>query len=154
MEPTLAVVTELHAGGCTVRPLDGSLAHEAAYGPAVAGEVRIRPKQLVAIDHGPRGPEVVWRWMLGRVIAIDGATAQVARADVAPEDMTDGPLEGSWMELGAVRGDHVTPGRLVYFCSDERTRRVAAVAGDDAAVSHAISAGGWSDIIAHAYRTA
>jgi hypothetical protein len=69
MNLSLAIVTAVAADGCHVETLDGR--------PLVAGtahlarnRVRVVASQLVALDSGPQGAEVVWRWFRGPVLMI------------------------------------------------------------------------------------
>ena len=76
MNLTLAIVTEAAPDGCHIETLDGR-ALFARYSHLVHSRIKIRPRQLVAIDEAPDGPQVVWRWFRGPVLLLADGYAVV-----------------------------------------------------------------------------
>jgi hypothetical protein len=75
MNLTLATVTAT-ADDCQVVTLDGRPL-VARYSRLVRDRIKIRPRQLVAIDESPDGPQVVWRWFRGPVLMLADGYAVV-----------------------------------------------------------------------------
>lgn len=67
--------------------LTGTHLH-AAYSPLVKDRIRIRERQLVALDMAASPPEIVWRWYIGEVESVTSDTIVVRRADLPPGSST------------------------------------------------------------------
>lgn len=72
MHIRLALVSAARPTGCTVRLLGEQGPVEARYSPAVQGRVKVRPRQLVAVDMAAETPTVLWRWFRGVVVYRQG----------------------------------------------------------------------------------
>ncbi len=81
MELKLAVVQSCSPEGCQVQDQNGGPPYTAVYSALARDRVRIRQKQLVAVDSAANPPEIVWRWHLlevletkpeGIVVALNG----------------------------------------------------------------------------------
>ncbi len=57
--------------GCQVRLVKSGTVISAQYSALVRDRIRIRAEELVAVDLGPPVPEIVWRWVLGRVLEVN-----------------------------------------------------------------------------------
>ena len=68
MNLRLALVTAARPTDCSLRWLDTPAEFLARYSPAVQGRIKIRPGQLVAVDHEADQPTVMWRWFRGLVV--------------------------------------------------------------------------------------
>jgi hypothetical protein len=64
----LALVSEAHLEGCAIRWLDEDGVHPAGYSAPVLNRIKIRPRQLVAVDTSSAPPAIVWRWFRGVVV--------------------------------------------------------------------------------------
>ena len=81
MNLELGIVQECTPEGCRVRLLGKNNVIQAAFSPAVKDRVRIRQRQLVAINtEGP--PEIAWRWFRGTVEEVNDGAVGVRRADM------------------------------------------------------------------------
>jgi hypothetical protein len=76
MNLTLAIITETAPDGCHIETLDGR-ALFARYSHLVLNRIKIRPRQLVAVDEAPDGPQIVWRWFRGPVLMLADGYAVV-----------------------------------------------------------------------------
>jgi hypothetical protein len=76
MNLTLAIVAEATPDGCHIETLDGR-ALFARYSRLVLNRIKIRPRQLVAVDEAPDGPQIVWRWFRGPVLLLADGYAVV-----------------------------------------------------------------------------
>jgi hypothetical protein len=56
----------------------------AVYSPLVRDRVRIRRRQLVAIDMAETPPHIAWRWFIGEVEAVGPEGVSVRRLDLPP----------------------------------------------------------------------
>lgn len=56
----------------------------AAFSEAVRDRIRVRQQQLVAVDTATEPPAISWRWFIGEVQSIDGASASIRRLDMPP----------------------------------------------------------------------
>ena len=74
----------------------------AGYSPLVRDRVRIRQRQLVAIDTAAAPPQIAWRWFIGEVEAVGAEGVSVRRLDQSPETcrMVSNPLPGSPVSVG------------------------------------------------------
>lgn len=68
MNLRLALVTATRQADCTLRWLDSPEELRASYSMSVQGRIKIRPRQLVAVDTAPALPTVMWRWFRGVVV--------------------------------------------------------------------------------------
>ncbi len=67
--------------GCSVRLVETGQVIKAAFSPLVRDHVRIRRRQLVALDTSIGPPEITWRWFIGRVEAMEPDGIAVRRLD-------------------------------------------------------------------------
>jgi hypothetical protein len=68
MNLRLALVTATRQADCTLRWLESSQELLASYSPAVQGRIKLRPRQLVAVDTTTALPTVMWRWFRGVIV--------------------------------------------------------------------------------------
>jgi hypothetical protein len=70
--------------GCSVRLAGTGQVITAVYSPLVRDRVRIRQRQLVAIDTAETPPHIAWRWFIGEVEAVGPEGVSVRRLDQPP----------------------------------------------------------------------
>lgn len=70
--------------GCSVRLVETGKAIGAAFSPLVRDRIRIRRRQLVAIDTTVEPPQIAWRWFIGEVEAAEPEGISVRRLDQPP----------------------------------------------------------------------
>ncbi|MDP9236551.1 MAG: hypothetical protein M3P30_03980 [Chloroflexota bacterium] len=130
MDLTLGVAIACAPQGCRVRLLDGGPAIETVYGAQVRDIIKIRPRQLVAIDRSASPLEVVYRWFIGDVVRVDGGRIGVVRRDASGAVLTAASGDGV-VELAPVSAleRDVRVGDEVFFTKEP-------------AVLHDIAAGG------------
>jgi hypothetical protein len=116
--------------GCRVRLLDGGPTIEAVYAVQVRDTIKIRPRQLVAVDRNASPLEIVYRWFIGEVVRVDGGRIGVVRRDASGAVLTT-PSPDGVVELGPVSGlePDVRVGDEVFFTTEP-------------AVLHDVAAGG------------
>ena len=68
MKLKLAIVQECGPEGCKVQDLNGAEPYQAAYSALVRDRIRIRQRQMVAVDSSANPPEIVWRWHRPQVL--------------------------------------------------------------------------------------
>lgn len=68
MHLRLGLVSDAGPAGCTISWLDERETRPAQYGPSVKDRIKVRPRQLVAVDTAVEPPAVVWRWFRGVVL--------------------------------------------------------------------------------------
>ena len=83
MNLELGIAISCAPEGCRVRLLDGGATIDAAYAAPVRNSIKIRPRQLVAVDRGATPPEVVYRWFIGQVVRVEGGRIGVVRRDAS-----------------------------------------------------------------------
>ena len=79
----------------------------AAFSSKVKGNIRIRRRQLVAIDTSAIPPEIAWRWFIGEVESVDESGVAVRRLDQPPGNCK--------VVSNPVPGLRVQPGSEVYY---------------------------------------
>ena len=119
MHLELATVVDCDDTGCRVQLIETSEEVTAAYSEKVKGVIRIRQKQLVAINTEVQPPEISWRWNIGEVESIEGTTIQVRRLDL-PAGQTEEVSNGDGMP--------VRLGDLVFYAHGEEGTIVSHVA--------------------------
>lgn len=74
----------------------------AAYSPLVRDRIRIRRRQLVAIDTAAEPPKISWRWFIGQVEAVGPEGVSVRRLDQPPGSsrVVSNPSPGSPLSVG------------------------------------------------------
>lgn len=70
MDLELALVLSCDGTGCLVQYLEGGEPVQTRYSSAVKDRVRIRRKQLVAVDRSSAPPQLVWRWHRAEVLEV------------------------------------------------------------------------------------
>jgi hypothetical protein len=124
MNLTRAIVAEATPDGCHIETLDGR-ALFARYSHLVLNRIKIRPRQLVAVDQASDGPQIVWRWFRGPVAMLADGYAVVDHR----------PHQARYrLPLGIVLvpehlSDAVTVGAEVFYTTHEHGA-IAAVARD------------------------
>lgn len=75
----------------------------AAFSPKVKDTIRIRRRQLVAIDTSTSPPEIAWRWFIGVVESVDESGVAVRRLDQPPGScrVVSNPVPGLTVEPGS-----------------------------------------------------
>ena len=90
MNLELAIAKSCSSSGCKVQLLNDSSVIEARYSAPVHNTVKIRPRELVAVDVSADHPEVVYRVArLGAVERLEGDRVGVLRLNAAGEVMVD-----------------------------------------------------------------
>ena len=102
----LGTVVACDDTGCRVQPIDGSSPFHAVFSVKVKDNIRIRQRQLVAVDTSSSPPEIAWRWFIGEVEAVDGASVSIRRLDQPP-----GEVEA----ISNTDRIQVAPGDIVYY---------------------------------------
>lgn len=105
-----------------MRLADTSTPIKAVYSPLVRDRVRIRQRQLVAIDVAATPPQISWRWFIGEVEATGPEGVSVRRLDQPPGASRLLPTPGP--------GTQTSVGGEVYFGPAERWEVVDTVSGD------------------------
>ena len=112
LELELAIVLSCTGAGCRVQIAESESVIDAAFTGAVRDTIRIRRGELVAIDRAAAPPAIAWRWMRGRVDAIEDGRAVVTRLDAE-----DGAIGETPARLGGV--DRLSPrpalGDIVFY---------------------------------------
>lgn len=85
MDLELALVLSCDEAGCLVQYLDGGESVQTHYSPAVKDRVRIRRRQLVAVDRGSDPPQLVWRWHRAEVLETRPESVVVGHRGVCVE---------------------------------------------------------------------
>lgn len=70
MKLQLGIALTCTSDGCEVRLLDTEAPIDTGYSTRVKDRVKIRPRQLVAVDTARGGAEIVWRWYRTRVTEV------------------------------------------------------------------------------------
>lgn len=70
MDLELALVLSCDGTGCLVQYVDGGEPVQTHYSPAVIDRIRIRRRQLVAVDRSSDPPQLVWRWHRTEVLEV------------------------------------------------------------------------------------
>jgi hypothetical protein len=119
MDLTLGVALTCAPEGCRVRLLDGGPTIEAVYAAPVRDTIKIRTRQLVAIDRSASPPEIVYRWFIGEVVRVDGGGISVVRREASGAVLT-APSDDGVVELAPVDGleRDVRVGDEVFFTSE------------------------------------
>ncbi len=78
----------------------------AAFSQRVKNSIRIRRRQLVAVNTTTEPAEISWRWFIGQVESADGETASIRRLDLPPS---------ACEVVSNTDGLEVTPGDLVFY---------------------------------------
>jgi hypothetical protein len=119
MDLTLGVALTCAPEGCLVRLLDGGPTIEAAYAAPVRDTIKIRPRQLVAMDRSASPLEIVYRWFIGEVVRVDGRRIGVVRRDASGAVLT-APSGDGVVELAPVSGleRDVRVGDEVFFTTE------------------------------------
>lgn len=75
----------------------------AAFSPKVKDNIRIRRRQLVAIDTSTSPPEIAWRWFIGEVESVHESGVAVRRLDQPPGScrVVSNPVLGLTVEPGS-----------------------------------------------------
>ena len=95
---------------------------KAAYSPLVRDRVRIRQRQLVAIDTAAAPPQISWRWFIGEVEAVGPEGVSVRRLDQ--------PAGSCRVVSNPLPGNPVSVGSEVYYGHTDDWEVVATVSGD------------------------
>lgn len=119
MDLRLGVAITCAPEGCRVRLLDGGPTIEAVYAAQVRDTIKIRPRQLVAVDRSASPPEIAYRWFIGEVVRVDGGRIGVVRRD-ASGTVLSAPSGDGVVELAPVSGleRDVRVGGEVFFTTE------------------------------------
>lgn len=120
MHLELATVVDCDDTGCRVQLIDTSERLTAVYSQKVKDVIRIRQKQLVAINTATQPAEISWRWNIGEVESVEGNSVQIRRLDL-PAGQTE--------EVSNADGMQVRLGDLVFYAHGEAGTIVSQVAG-------------------------
>lgn len=95
---------------------------KAAYSSLVRDRIRIRQRQLVAVDTAAAPPQISWRWFIGEVEALGPEGVSVRRLDQPPGScrVVSNPLPGIPVSVGSE----------VYYGHARDWEIVDAVSGD------------------------
>ena len=94
----------------------------AVYSPRVKDRIRIRQRQLVAIDAAELPPQIAWRWFIGEVEALEPEGISVRRLDQPP---------GSCRVVSNPPGGVEIPvGREVYYGHTDAWEVAGVASGD------------------------
>jgi hypothetical protein len=113
-----------------VRLIESGDTVTAAFSEKVKNTIRIRQRQLVAIDTSKAPPEIAWRWFIGEVESLDGGNASIRRLDMPP---------GSCALIANADGVAVSPGDIVYYVHGDGSYVAAKVVGDGPAEPRALA---------------
>jgi hypothetical protein len=103
----------------------------AVYSPLVRDRVRIRQRQLVAIDMAETPPHIAWRWFIGQVEAIGQEGVSVRRLDL--------PAGSCRVVSNAAPGTRISVGAEVYYGHADDWEVVGTVSGDGPADANRIA---------------
>lgn len=101
MDLELALVLSCEGTGCLVQYLEGGEPVQTRFSAAVKDRVRIRRKQLVAVDRSSDPPQLVWRWHRAEVLELRASSAVVGAHGVCVEVPSPGA------DLALAVGDEV-----------------------------------------------
>lgn len=98
----LGTVLACDGEGCSVRLASSGKVLTAVYSPLVKDRVRIRRRQLVAIDTAEIPPQIAWRWFIGEVEAVGPQGVSVRRLDQPPGScrVVSNPAAGATAPVG------------------------------------------------------
>ena len=115
----------------------------AAFSARVKDTVRVRSRQLVAVDRGPAQPEIAWRWYRGVVEEFRPEGVSVRRLDLEPgnvrlvgdpdgivrapgDEVYYGDAGAGWVVIDGVTDDSPAhPGEVTARCFPEIIDRLA-----------------------------
>jgi hypothetical protein len=103
----------------------------AAFSPLVRDHVRIRRRQLVALDTSIGPPEIAWRWFIGNVEAMEPDGIAVRRLDQPPGScrVVSNPPAGTAPTVGAeVYYGHTKDWEVVDVVRNDRPTDPARIA--------------------------
>ncbi|NJD66186.1 MAG: hypothetical protein FIB00_13295 [Chloroflexi bacterium] len=103
----------------------------AAYSPLVRDRIRIRQRQLVAINTAELPPQIAWRWFIGEVEAVGPEGVSVRRLDQPPGS--------SRVVSNPETGAPVSVGREVYYGHTDDWEVADTVSGDGPASADRIA---------------
>jgi hypothetical protein len=83
----LATVVACDDTGCRVQLIESNQTITATFSAKVRDNIRIRQRQLVAVDTSVSPPEITWRWFIGEVEWLDETSVSVRRLDRSPGDV-------------------------------------------------------------------
>jgi hypothetical protein len=101
MDLVFATVLSCDETGCTVRFLDGETPVWTPYSAEVREHIRIRRRELVAVDRAAEPPQIVWRWIRAEVLELRGEGAVVGAHGLCAEMTPRNP------DLPLHKGDRV-----------------------------------------------
>lgn len=86
MDVIFATVLSCDGTGCNISYVDGPKTPEwADYSAPVRDRIRIRRRQLVAVDRAVQPPQIVWRWYRGEVLELRPTGALVGSHGICAE---------------------------------------------------------------------
>ena len=103
----------------------------AAFSPLVRDRVRIRRRQLVAIDTAASPPSIAWRWFIGEVEGVGPEGVSVRRLDQPPGScrVVSNPPPGVPVPVGAeVYYGHTADWEVVDTVSGDAPANAARIA--------------------------
>ena len=112
MDLELALVLSCDETGCLVQYLEGGEPLQTIYSAAVKDRIRIRRRQLVAVDRSSDPPQSVWRWQQAKVLEVRAAHVVVGARSICVEarvrrpDLTLPVGERVWV-AGTADGPHI-----------------------------------------------
>jgi hypothetical protein len=124
-------VLACNGDGCSVRLVETGRVMRAAFSPLVRDHVRIRRRQLVALDTSSGPPEIIWRWFIGKVEAMEPDGIAVRRLDQPPGScrVVSNPPAGTAPPVGAeVYYGHTEDWEVVDVVRNDRPTDPARIA--------------------------